>query len=109
MDINQVIRDIVREEIAGLTSAVSSEPELITISTFIKNYGVNRAVVESLHRGRVANGFPSVGKKLVCTLPMMTITPEGPKTNALFSVCKRLHRSIGLRYPVPLDYCKLTP
>lgn len=60
MALEDTIRDIVREEIAGLRSAVSPEPELITISTFIKDYGVNRAVVESLHRGRVANGFPSV-------------------------------------------------
>lgn len=60
MDINQIIRDIVREEISHHAADLSSEPVLITPNDAAKICGVSKQVVLDLHHARSANGFPSV-------------------------------------------------
>lgn len=65
--INQIIRDIVREEISQHAADLSSEPVLITPDDAAKLCGVNKQTVLDLHDQRDANGFPSVrlGKRTI--------------------------------------------
>lgn len=60
MDITQVIRDIVREEIGHFLSASSKEPELISVEQAAKLFQCDRSVILALHHDRDRNGFPSV-------------------------------------------------
>jgi predicted DNA-binding transcriptional regulator AlpA len=59
-DINQAIREIVREELSSLRVEVSAEPDMISVAAAAKLLGCSRNVVDALHRDRLANGFPSV-------------------------------------------------
>ena len=67
MDINTIIRDIVREEISQHAADLSSEPLLITPDDAAKICGVNKQTVLDLHHARSSNGFPSVdlGKRTI--------------------------------------------
>jgi len=60
MDINQAIRDIVREEIAGIYADGSGEPVLISVDDAATFCGCSRSVLMELHHERAANGFPSI-------------------------------------------------
>ncbi len=67
MDINQIIRDIVREEISHHAADLSSEPVLITTDDAAKICGTTKQVLLDLHARRDENGFPSVqlGKRTI--------------------------------------------
>lgn len=63
MDLNQVIKEIVREEVASALSQNGnghSDPEMITLADAAKICGCSRSVIEALHREHRQNGFPSV-------------------------------------------------
>ncbi len=60
MIIEEIIKDIVRSELAELQTLPPAEPELITINEACTLCGCNRTVIDELVHGSPANGFPAV-------------------------------------------------
>ena len=60
MDITEAIREIVRQEIAGLQLSTAGDPELIKITEAAELCGVNRCIIDALVKESPANGFPAV-------------------------------------------------
>lgn len=64
MDLNQVIKEMVREEVASVLSVNGNgrdaDPVMITLADAAKICGCSRSVIEALHREHKQNGFPSV-------------------------------------------------
>jgi len=58
--IREAIRDIIREEIAGLQLSTTGDPELIKIADAAKLCDVDRSVIDALVKESPANGFPAV-------------------------------------------------
>lgn len=60
MEIEEVIRNIVRDEIAEYVGANVSDPVLIGVNDAAAICGVHRSVIDEIIKESADNGFPSI-------------------------------------------------